>query len=79
MQTVTTAGVSRATVKIDERALTAVITAATTLAAGYFGVAAPAQKQSELNRDGNFSCRDQLVEVKAERDDWIERYLMEHP
>ena len=65
---------------IDERIISIAVTALATAAAGYFGVAAPAQKQGELNRDANWSCRDQLVEITADRDEWVSRYLeREHP
>ena len=55
--------------------VTTLIAACATAAAGYFGVAAPAQQKSDLNRDANWSCRDQLVEITADRDEWVERYL----
>ena len=54
---------------------TTLIAACATAAAGYFGVAAPAQQKSDLNRDANWSCRDQLVQITVERDEWVQRYL----
>ena len=60
---------------IDERIISIAVTALATAAAGYFGVTAPAQQKSDLNRDANWSCRDQLVQITTERDEWVERYL----
>ena len=62
---------------IDERAMTAIATAGATLLTSYFALAAPAEKQADLDRDANWTCRSELVEVKAERDEWIARYLDE--
>ena len=64
---------------IDDRAITAIATAGATLLTSYFALAAPAEKQANLDRDANWSCRSELVEVKAERDEWIARYLGEQP
>jgi len=60
---------------LDDRVISIAVTALATAAAGYFGVAAPAQQKSDLNRDANWSCRDQLVEITADRDEWVARYL----
>ena len=48
---------------------------ATLGAAGqFFGLTMPAQQTREANKQNAWTAREELAEVKADRDEWIERY-----
>lgn len=57
--------------------ITAVVMATATAAIQYFTVTQPETMRADLNRDGNWSARDQLQACDVERKDLLARLLGE--